>query len=381
MNNSDQYKLVLEIDPDQLVIYLSRTGWSESSKLGALASVWVNEAYDDNELIVPLSREAKDFNRRVLDVAHQLSVLGEEAVDSILIELSRVKADVIRIRVEHSDVTSGTIPIHDGVLLFEKSRDLLVAAVRSTVKKKRFFEGGMSSDLSDFIDDLKFGQTERGSYVVNVISPVILGESDQQDHAEHSFTRLVSENLARGLTAIKGALEDFEKNEAYEPFDRAVEYGVSANLCDALIGLGGSKQSRDIEIRIDLGKIEESREEIVLAHKFDSEMIPFLELASDYFKDKYVLTDHTISGLVTKLHHAESEEYWEITIDSTLRDRSRSVALQVSDVQYWEAHKAHKNKKYLECTGDVHVTPRSAKLFNLSDFKVFGTDDMLDESS
>lgn len=368
-----------EIEIEEVIIYLKSIGWIKSGELGAFASVWRNEDFPEEEILLPISMDLRDSNRRLIEITRQLSSLLEKSEEDILDEIISISTDIISIRVVHSDVDEGVIPINDGVLLFERARDLLIAATRATIEKKKYFAGRMSDDLNRFVDEMKFGQTARGSYIVNVISPLPDNREEQIDHNAQSLTRAVSNTLSRGLEALYEAANTIEARATDEVFESLIEYGVSANLCDALVGLSGHEEKRGISISIALGKFETTENNVQIEHNFNSDNVPFWKEASNYYKEILEFSNHTISGYVTKLHHEENEGFGEITLGATVNGLPKSVSLQLNEEDYWEAHAAHKSKMIVECIGDLLISPRSAKLIEVSNFRVFGTTDFFEE--
>ncbi|TOO51119.1 hypothetical protein CGH34_25850, partial [Vibrio parahaemolyticus] len=123
----------------------------------------------------------------------------------VLKEIESFYSDSVKIRVVHSDVEEGTIPIEDGVLLIEKSRDLLAATTLSTFSKKAYFTGQRNTEAQNFIKQLRLGQTEVGSFIVNLIAPIPETINSQLDQDEMSVTRAVTNNLSRSLVALEKA--------------------------------------------------------------------------------------------------------------------------------------------------------------------------------
>lgn len=378
-----QNSAIEALKPDQLLEYVASLNWIKDADLGDIATVWhrPEPAYQDYELILPLNEELKDYQHRIIDVINTLSEFENRSFIDIAKDINNFKSDVIKIRVIHEDVKAGSIPLNDGVMLFEKAKDLMSAVVKSTFHKRKYFSGGKPTDeLNDFFDNLLLGQTEHGSYVVNLISPILDNQKDQEDHSSISLTRSVSDTLSRSLSAIHSSINEYRDTERLTVFDDGVEQGVSANLCDALIGLSGKKQLRDIEINISMSKTEIGYEDIVQHHRFNADVLPYLEVASKYYKDNYLMEGVTITGSVTKLHYTDNDEYGQVTIDATVNNSHKNVTIELPASEYWQAFSAHGHSKLVECFGDLHVTHRGAKLINPTKFRVFGNDDMFDEA-
>ncbi|KFX81173.1 hypothetical protein KR99_25185, partial [Ralstonia solanacearum] len=170
MTNSDRRR-DLEVSFDQLRAYLQHKQWFEDGKIRNVATIWHRQDNEDAEVVLPLSY-VKDYWQRMRDALASIASFEERTVHEVLSEVKRLFANVITIRVVHDDTNDGTIPINDGVLLIAKARDLLSAAARSLYAKRKQFTRGAPKEAKEYLETLLLGQTEVGSYVVNVIAPV-----------------------------------------------------------------------------------------------------------------------------------------------------------------------------------------------------------------
>ena len=258
MNSLDLKLFIKDVIPSRLEKYLYSCGWAEDGIIGDKAKVWhrPEEKYFDLEIIQPLDENLRDYSQRMYEAIQVLSEFEGRSSTKIVEDIINFDSDIVKIRVMSPDVDGGAIPIDDGVLLFEKAKDLLVSSGLSAFKKKRFYSGSWPSAVKEFLDTLRFGQTERGSYIVNVIAPITHFSEIDVPEADNSITRSISNNLARSLQATSVAIEKYEKTKELLCFEEAISSGVSANLCDAIIGISGSARSRDVEISIELAASE-----------------------------------------------------------------------------------------------------------------------------
>jgi len=381
MSNTSLLNSIKSLLPSQLSGYLLHKGWDKDGELGGVVTIWHRKEADyiDFEILQPITTEIKDYHQRVYDLIKVLSNFEKRSAEDVSNDLNNFYADVIKIRVIHDDVEGGSIPLNDGVLLFEKAKELLVSVVKSTYKKSKYFSGGkLTEDITEYLESMRLGQTEHGSYVVNLIAPITQNHDEQEDLIKTSVTRAITENISQSLTAINASIKDYKRTQNISSFDSAVASGVSANLCDALMGMSGETKSRDIKVVISLSAVEENIHNVQLEHKFHSSSVPYLKIASDYYKEKYVLYDHAVTGLVTKLMHDDEQDIGTVTLNSKVNDLEKSVIIELPISEYWQAHSAHKKSQIVECRGDLHITPRSARLVNSKGFRIYGNKDMFD---
>lgn len=382
MNTNVQ--VIQSLDLVNLKKYLVSKGWVNDNNLGNLASIWHREEnqLDDFELILPNTNSVKDFRQRIIDVFNVLMDFENRQLEEILNEVNNFHSDLIKIRVVHEDVEDGNIPIDDGIQLFENAKNLILSVIRSTYEKRKYFSGGnLTEEVSSYLKNVRLGQTEHGSYVVNIIAPIYFTDSNQEDVIKKSVTRLVSETLTKSLTSLDSVILEFKNTSRNDIIDKSVEKGVSANLCDALIGLSGKSKSRDVSISVSMSSIEANNEDLQFEYNFSSNNVQYLQKASDYFKGgNLIIKDKTISGYVIKLMHKEETEFGEIEIETKIDNFDKKVKLELPNSKYWEAHSAHKERLCVICKGDLIISPRSSKLINLSEFKVVKIDDVFGEN-
>lgn len=374
MNTTNLNALSVNMQPSTLQKYLLSKGWVADGELFGQAIIWHRPEGDafDYEVLQPTSEDVKGYKQRMMDAIHSIAEFEGRDFRSVLNDLDNFLSDSVKIRVVHSDVNEGTIPIEDGVLLIEKSRDLLAATTMSTFKKKAYFTGQRGAEAQDFIKNLRLGQTEVGSFIVNLIAPVEQLSDSQMDQDEMSVTRAVTNNLSRSLIALEQGLHSYKVTANVFEFESIIKNGVSANLCDALIGLSGMAKSRSFSITIGRAGVEFDRQDLPNKFDFLPEQVPALEVASAFYKGNYVIESYEAFGLVSKMTHLVDDEYGEITIRSLVRGIEKNVVIQLPLENYWQAVHAHERAEFVSCKGTLNVTAKSAKLIDPEAFRVVG---------
>ncbi len=365
----------IDVTSEQLEAYLQHKQWFAAGKIRSVATVWHREGDDEAEVVVPLSY-AKDFRQRVTEALAAIASFEKREVPDVLSEVKRLLANVITVRVIHSDTTDGTIPINDGVLLISKAKDLLSAAAHSIYAKRKQFTGPAPKEAKSYLDTLLLGQTEIGSYIVNVIAPIQANVAlDQATAAAVPLAEAITLNLVTGLEALEKAGIAYEEKGDMKAFDVAVQAGASANMCDALLGFSGTNHNRTFEITVTAapGPLFESEPK---KFEFDGKHVALLEKVSGYYKDDYVLHQRKLIGYISKLSRPQDETSGTITLDSTLGDTERKVQVELTGDDYHMAVLAHDNSKLVRVEGDVHIKSKSARLLNPTNFGVIEIDDI-----
>ena len=363
-----------EVSSDQLRAYLKRKDWLEDGLVRNVASIWHRQGDADAEVLLPFW-EARDHWRRMRDALASIAAFEQRAVSELLDDVKRLFANVITIRVIHSDTSDGTIPINDGVLLIAKAKDLLSAAAQSVYAKRKQFTGAAPKEAREYLDTLLLGQTEIGSYVINVIAPAQALALNDNTAPPIPLAQAIAESLVSSLSALEQATSSFEERHDFGAFDSAVLSGVSSNMCDALLGFSGEKHTREFEVLVTVS----SSPLIDVGPKkfeFDGRRVAVLEHATNYYKGDYLLPDRRLTGHITRLNRPRDETSGTITVDSSIGDGDRKVWIELEGDDYHQAVVAHDNHKLVRVEGDLQIKGRTARLLNPKNFGVIEIDDL-----
>jgi hypothetical protein len=372
MNPVELQQKLTNVPLSNIRSYLASAGWIQQSTIKDVASIWhrAEPAHVDAEILLPERRDLRDYWLRLMDVINNLAQFERKSPDRMLMELTLYLCDLVSIRVVHSDVEDGSIPLMDGVMLHERGRDLMIAAAVTTVSKRRNFSGNRPAEANEYLSTLRLGQTAVGSYIVNIIAPVVRTPSAQVDIMDSPFSRVVTANLVEGLNALLTAVQESDGTEPYSVWDAAVSKGASANMCEALIGLSGERRNREVTVSVELSKDVTYGNDLATRFTFSPEHVQTLKEVAEYYRDKYVRNGYTLQGYVKKLNRDRDSDNGTITVLTTISGVDKNVEFELSGAAYKEAIHAHENKQLVSCVGDLDVRPRKVKLLNPVDFKI-----------
>jgi len=370
-----RYSPSTEVTITQLESYLRHKQWYRDGDVRNIATIWHRHQDQAAEVILPLPT-ARDFRQRLRDAIEAIASYEKRESFNLLRDIERQFSDVVTVRVVHADTQDGNIPISDGVLLITKAKDLLTAAAQSVFSKRRHYTGKVPSEANDYLATLLLGQTEVGSYVVNVIAPIHENAVLAPSTAEAvPLAQAVTRNLLTGLQALTKANEVYAERGDITVFDEAVLSGVSANLCDALLGFSGIRNNRAFEVTVTAAPSSlfgsESKN-----FEFGVSQIEWLKKASSYYKDDYVLRERRLTGHIIRLSRPLYEVVGTIIIETTVNDIARKVKVELTGDDYHMAVLAHDGGKPVRVEGDVWIKAKTAELLNPYNFGVITTGDL-----
>src|SRR6266550_1453470 len=164
------------IRPPDLITYLRATGWHLATR-SERVSYWekaVPQGTGTFEVLVPLRAEFGDFAARISDILETLEAVETRSQLEIFNELITASADVIRVRTHsRTGEDEGSLSLEDGVTAHERVREMILAAACATISRRALFAKRKPELAMAYLKKLRLGQTERGSYVFTLISPVL----------------------------------------------------------------------------------------------------------------------------------------------------------------------------------------------------------------
>ena len=280
--------------------------------------------------------------------------------------------DVIRVRNVSEDIRQGTLNLLRSVDFVAYTRDLVVAAACSAATHKISYSGRRPQDAERFIESVRFGMTEQGSFVLQILAPVTPELHMQETlldalSEEEPYERRVVPTLQSGLEALKRAAQHSEIDNDISHFITAAPQGLTSNLCDAVTGMYDSLKPQYIEIGITYS-VNRRRSRPLARVSVDSGYIPLIREASSCIKSSVLEQEdeQLVRGYVVRLASENPVEFGEITIKDLMTKRPRHLLVELSGDDYQKAIDAHHKKQVVELSGTVIRAGRMLRLLSNS---------------
>ena len=189
------------VSPDALAAYARTSGWTRAGSYGRHSDVYTAERLP--ELVLPRTQRLGDYASVVAQLIEIFARVAERDELSLYNDLVTANRDVVRVRVGESD--DGSLSMNAGVDLIEGSRDMLVSVACSLREPQPVYRAGANREASDLLSQMRLAQTEHGSFVVALWTPVVSppipelfpehGETDAEQPAERRLTRRLADAL------------------------------------------------------------------------------------------------------------------------------------------------------------------------------------------
>jgi len=344
--------------------YLDAQGWHLTGRIGDKALVYVPDptATDAVEILVPARDDLGDYASRMAEAIQILAEREERSALAVYRDLTTSGLDVVRLRAPGADA-SGAIAIEDGVVLYRETENLMLSAACSVVDARRNYHLRKVTEATDYLKTVRLGPSERGSYVLTVLSPVQprLGRQQQLDLGEEPFARTVTLRLADALSAAKRAADRALAYNAFDPFDAAVSQGVSANLCDAIARL--AETARGVDIGLTWARTRPAGRPRQSVH-FTPEVGEVLREAAAIFRRSEPMTDHRVTGFVVALDRPVDQFDGNATLRVLIDERPRRVRVRFEEAVYPQVIQAFQDKSAISLRGDLFPTGQRWEIRN-----------------
>lgn len=364
------------VQPLEFAAYLRANGWREYEHVPERASVWSldNGSNGGYEILLPLRRDFRDFVSRISEALQTLEVAEQRSQLEILQELATTAIDVVRVRVSSADSANGSLPIDRGVDLFQRAREMMLAAACAAVEPRSQYQTRKPNKAVEYLSKVHIGQTERGSYAVNILSRVAptlesgtLFPTEPYEEAD-PFERLVTRTLAEALEATKTAAEYSAATGTIEYFTEAVTSGVSANLCEAIVGMSESGGGQGLDIGLRWAPTRPIQHDTFRAVSFSTDSIPLIEEAARIFRKTPPQEGFEVEGYVVRLSRKELGGEGTVTIASFVDDSPRLISVRLEDEDYEQAIQAHRYGLKVVCYGNLTKQGGNFTLVNYREF-------------
>ena len=369
--------------PWELATYLRAHGWTIRDP-DVRGAQWVKTiGGEEVEALQPGSAGLRDYVSRVRDLLHVLALVEDRSELDVLSDITNVAVDVHSVRAFPADTEPGTIALDDGVQAFESMRNLVVAAAHavSADRPRSVQPSRKSADVLRFLREVRIGPTAEGSFVLSVHTPipprlsseaaVLADEVAEALAPAEPFERRVSLQL---YDAVKAAHQAADRAlgdaDGLDAFTGAVPRGVSANLCEALVGLGGEAgHPFEMSLRLALSRPLKARS-LAPIH-FRRDHLPVLVSAARELRERVPDEGALVAGNVVRLHR-EGTGSGEIGIAGTVDgdDRLRRVWIELTAGDYAAAMRAHQEMLGVSVRGDLVRRGTRLYLTNPSSFQV-----------
>jgi len=253
----------------------------------------------------------------------------------------------------------------------ESAKDVVLAAACSAVYARPNYPTRKPAEATDYLRQVRLGQTERGSFVLTVLCPVppeLLNPPTLLP--QEPYGRRVTRTLMAALASARDATSHAAITGNFDLFATSVQAGVSANLCDALVRLGEAVPETSLDLSLAWSK-NRGREGLPASRAiFDPDFLPVLKEAARLFRENEPEQDVQMVGYVVQLKRGEHEAIGKAVVAGLCNGAVRRAVILLPEEQFAVATQAIENRKPISCRGDLIKVGRGYQLTNPYEFRL-----------
>ncbi len=160
---------LLAISPTALSAYARIAGWSQQESYREHSDVYIGDALP--EIIVPRTTRLGDYASAVAALIETFAQVAREDTLTVYRSLVTADRDVIRVRAAGSG--DGSLGLNDGANVVAGARDMVLSAACSLHDPRPVYRAGANREATELLRLMRLGQTDQGSFVVTVLTPVM----------------------------------------------------------------------------------------------------------------------------------------------------------------------------------------------------------------
>jgi hypothetical protein len=369
------------VEPTDLRDYLRSRGWGLiEAALKDRLYVLSNVRFPNRQMVFPMDTTAPDYEESVQSVLEKVSELRGQSIDTVVGRVKTVRDDVLRLRFFFKGEDT-SLPLTFASSVVASTEKMLRASACTVVRPRTRHPKLTLLEAAQFVDHARFGQTDEGSFIINVACPIDAMDAQgtlKLDDDQSPFVRRVTYSLEQALETLTLAIEADRLSDMVNEQKKSLNPIVSSNLCDALVAMHDADINNSLDINFHwsalrpVPKITQRVSKIRLQRDYFariSEVGRELKSVQASDSETYLGTVERLEGEMGK----EGRRSGPVVLSIMLPDENEIVAVRtvLSADDYEKADQAHmKEGAYIMVTGRLLPGRQPRQLAEMTDFTV-----------
>ena len=286
---------------------------------------------DEYVALIPLVKEFSDYYRVMGETLQSIASFENRSIEALVNRILNPSYDIQKWRIANNYTSDGKIPFFSMTDTIEKIKDVLATAYLDTLNPTRFHKKVYTTDVNKNISEYSFGQTEIGSYILNILCPLgnyqytIFNPTEQ----DIPLNRKINMRLLSSIDNIQKDLKNSNNNKVDEDVDQGL---YSINFLDSLVDIYDETKDTEMNIIVDwckdIGFVNEPPISSIKLEPIFMEKVNFI--ADKYRPKKEENIKKTYYGKIESITanpKVEDREYVQIKI-VTIGDDNNKLNIQ-----------------------------------------------------
>ena len=265
-------------------------------------------------VILPIRDADIDFKRNMYELLHSVAINVGDTVEGLALKLLNPAYDVLKWRISDEEADTGKVSLlsmNENLVLIKEL--LSVSCLDVISPQQRFHKKLKVKRVNEALQQYKFGQTEYGSFLINILCP--LGDYNYAMFGmqEIPLLRKVNLHLLDAYYDIQTSIINRNHNKVDEDVDAGV---YSVNFLDAMTEVYKLSIGKNMSFRVDWSDsvpFEDNRKDRVIS--INTECVGVVEEIANKYRPKEDAAQYR--ELIGKVEHlgSEAEKENRMTID------------------------------------------------------------------
>lgn len=331
--------------------YLALTGWSRLSD-GPAGTLVTNGS---QRIGIPRN----DDESLIRGVVERVAAAESVPVADVTQKIRYLHFDVAYLRAANDFRITDTIPLEAAAAIISSARTM-VRATATTARGLRGQIGKYSTAGDAVLRDTLMGHTEKGSFVIPVLVPIPLADSQSEHHDGQTeqptledldvhrappepFERRVTRTFAQSMGAIQTLVVEPANDPTSDQIHELVYRGVSREFCVALAQI--LEQSAVAEFGASIAWTPTVPAPSTLPNniKIDADAADLVTRVAVKLRQSKIEPTTVFSGTIVELRHESGDRFGEIAVATVRGGHQSEVRVRLPFERYahaWEWHRA-----------------------------------------
>lgn len=242
--------IIDRISYDKIVALLISLNWSEYKPLmhgKVLQYISPNGRY---AVLIPTDNSFDDYYSVMEDTLNKISSLMNVSIEALINRILGYSYDIIKWRVSGNNTNSGTIPFFDMATTIDNIKNMLATSYIDVLNPEQFHKKVFTTEVNDNISKYSFGQSEFGSYIFNIMCPLVGFQYEMFDDSPENYpiNRRINIHILDSINNIQNDISNGNKIKVDEDVS-AGKYSV--NFLDSLAAIYDNSLDSKVNISMD----------------------------------------------------------------------------------------------------------------------------------
>lgn len=247
MNN---FKIFIEkLSAERISKYLLLNGWKQQGLIYNNKVLQFVTSDEKESLLLPVDKSFMDYNFAMYRAISIMAEYEKVSIKSLFNKLINPSSDILKWRVSDEDTMNGAIPFISMEHNIEFIKDMLSSTCLDILSPSQYHTKLYTKEVQSQITKYKFGQTEIGSYILNVLCPLGYYQYKLFDPTvgELPLSRKINLHLIRNINTLQRSAQE----KSQESRDCISEGKISVNFLNSLTSLYDENKNAELSIEAD----------------------------------------------------------------------------------------------------------------------------------